>query len=652
MSAILGVFSSARTISDAEARRMLGAMDSRGAERTEIWRDDHCVLAVSRYEWELASQFSGPVLIASDDRYVVAADASVYYRRELVEALARDGIGGRQDSAAYLILAAWRAWGEECANRLDGDFAFIVWDRRERQAVCVRDFGGKRPLHYATPGGELVVASTIGGVLAHPRCPAEINLRCIAGTISGMHFSAGPETAYEAIRVLPHAHMLAWTPSRISVAVPYWEVPVGQQESPLPFEDAADHLRELLRVASRERMDSNGINSVWMSGGWDSTAVFGAAQLAAGTEGFQHRALPVSISYPEGDPGREDEWIQSVADQWNTPVEWIDIADIPFLENEEHRAAERDEPYAHLYANWNMALARGSRAVGSRIALDGNGGDQLFQNSDVLLADLFRRGHWLTLAREWPARQRGGAREFFSSVIKPNMGPRARAAASRLRGGQPLRDYMERPLPEWLSASAANAYSLVQHDRRFLARALPVSLGEREIDWQFRSLFISRAFGLLTGFALSQGVELRSPLSDRRVIEFALSRPWQERSSGAETKLLLRRSMKGLLPDEVLAPRTCRTGITSGYSHTGMCNHFPALLARTMEQPLLLEEYGIIDGRRLTAACERYPRTGNAFTRVNMYYTLQAELWLRAHVAGAEPHGLHAPAAVATQQLV
>src|SRR5690606_24043274 len=133
-------------------------------------------------------------------------------------------------------------------------------------------------------------------------------------------------------------------------------------------------------------------------------------------------------------------------------------------------------------------------------------------------ADLFRRGHWLTLAREWHARQRGGAREFFSSVIKPNMGPRARAAASRRRGGQPLRDYMELPLPECLSASAATPYPLVQHDRRFLARALPVSLGERESDCQSRRLFISRAFSLLTGFALSQGVELRSPRSERRVI--------------------------------------------------------------------------------------------------------------------------------------
>jgi asparagine synthase (glutamine-hydrolysing) len=634
VSAILGVFGSSSPLSDADVRRMLNAMEQRGRDHVEIWRDGDCVLAVSRYDWEMAGPFSGGVLIASDDRYVVAADASIYYRDELLAALRAAGVVPTRKSAAYLVLAAYRAWGEECGNRIDSDAAFIVWDRHERQAVCVRDFGGKRPLHYARLGRELVVASTIGGVLAHPRCPTDINLRCVAGTIAGMHFSAGPETAYEAIRVLPHAHLMAWSERRISEPVRYWSVPVGQPQSSLPFEDAADHLRELLRVASRERMDANGVNTVWMSGGWDSTSVFGAAQLAARSADFEHPTLPVSISYPEGDPGREDEWIQSVADHWNAPVHWIDIADIPFLEREQERAAERDEPYAHLYRNWNSALARTSRAAGSRIALDGNGGDQLFQNSDVFLADLFRQGQWLTLAREWPTRKRGGAREFFSTVIKPNMGPGMRRAAAFLRGGRPFRDYIERPLPAWLTREAASRYDIEEHDRQFLARPLPVTLAEREIDWQFTSLYISRAFSLLTGLALASGVELRSPLSDRRVIEFALSRPWWERSSGTETKRLLRRAMKDLLPADVLAPRPRRTGITAGYSHRWMSEVFPRLLARTMEQPLLLERFGLVDGRLLEAACRRYPRTGDSATRTNMFYTVQAELWLRAHLSG------------------
>src|SRR5690606_8178135 len=102
------------------------------------------------------------------------------------------------------------------------------------------------------------------------------------------------------------------------------------------------------------------------------------------------------------------------------------------------------------------------------------------------------------------------------------------------------------------------------------------------------------------------GVEVRSPLSDRRVIEFALSRPWWERSSGRETKRLLRRAMRGLLPDEVLAPRRHRTGVTGGYSHRWMVDVFPGMLEQTMRTPMLLEELGLIRSDELRRACAAY----------------------------------------------
>ncbi len=639
MSAILGVFGSPRPLPGESVRAMLGQMADRGVERVTLWRGEGVVLAVGRYEWELEDGFSGPDLIAEGEDAVVAADASIFYRDELRRALAARGVTPARDTPAHLILAAYRAWGDACADHLDGDFSFILWDRVRRRVLCVRDFGGKRPLHYAALGGELVVASTIGGVAAHPRCPDELNLPVIAATLGGMHFSAGPETCFSAIRVLPNAHRFTWAEGRLTGPLRYWEAPVNSPPSRLSFEDAAEELRERLATAVRERLIPGETNTVWLSGGWDSTAVFGAAGHVIRRDELDVDIRPVSITYPKGDPGREDEWIQAVADRWGVPVHWIDIADIPFLEREEERAERRDEPYAHLYERWNAALASGTRACGSRIALDGNGGDQLFQNSDIFLADLFRRGRWLRLAREWPARPRGGFRPFFSTVVQPNLTPWLHGVATRIRGGRRLRNYLERPIPSWIDPDFATRHNLEERDLEYVGRPLKTSHAMREIDWQFTSLFVSRAFGLITTFALRNGVEMRSPLSDRRVIDFALSRPWWERSSGKETKRLLRRAMQGLLPEEVLAPRPYRTGITGGYSHRWMVEVFPALLERTLRKPFILEELGIVRTEALRRACAEYPRRRDSATRVGLYYTLQAELWLRAREAGRESRG-------------
>jgi hypothetical protein len=123
------------------------------------------------------------------------------------------------------------------------------------------------------------------------------------------------------------------------------------------------------------------------------------------------------------------------------------------------------------------------------------------------------------------------------------------------------------------------------------------------------------------------------------VIEFALTRPREERSSGDETKKLLRASMRGLLPDSILAKRTKRTGVTGGYFARSMREHLPALVD-TLFQHSLLESAGVVDAIAFRRAASEYARGVQSNFSVGLYFTLQSELWLRSHVANGTSSAL------------
>jgi asparagine synthase (glutamine-hydrolysing) len=634
MSAILGVLrTEARPVATGLARRLLDRMPARGCDRSAVWSMDGAALAVGRYEWELHDDWSGEVLVLDEGDFVIAADASIYYSKELRERLVQADarIGGT--TASHLILAAYRAWGERCVEHLEGDYAFIVYDRGRRRVFCARDFGGKRPLYYADLGHTLVLASTMTAVVAHPDCPDDLNLIYLAET-AGALWGSAHETAYRAVSLLPAGWSLSWPPGARPLARQDWYPPSIESARSPGFETAAIQLRELLCRAVDERLAKTGPTAVMMSGGWDSTAVFGAGQRVIRGGGRSQRLHPVSISYPPGDAGREDELISAIAQQWQTPVQWLDIRDIPLLDRPAERAATRDDPYAQPFELWNRALARGSRTVGARVAFEGGGGDQVFQVSPVFLADLFRRGRWITLMREWRALRLRGFVDFFRWALKPTLPPLLLNAATLVRGGKRLHGAYERWMPPWLNRQLKPTLEARQRLHLPARQGCGCSAYETYVYLALGSL--PRANGILAGCALEEGVELRSPLYDRRVIEFAAPRPRWERASGGETKRLLRRSMQGLLPSSVLAPRPFRTGLTSDYFARETRRRLPELIGK-VSHAWTLAQLGVIEPEALARGCDQYARSWDADVAMALLHTLQVELWLRARLRHSGP---------------
>jgi asparagine synthase (glutamine-hydrolysing) len=631
----------AAAFDDGTIHRALASMHASAEDRVAIWRGAGATLAVARQPWELSPSMSGDALVVTDGELAIAADASIYSRNDLQEALARARIAATGSTASHLILAAYRAWGADCAAHLEGDFAFAIWDGAAKRVVAARDFSGKRTLYHSTVNGALIIASTAGGALALPGANASLNLAAIAETAAGL-WGGSAETCYESVRVLLAAQTLTREHGAPIRLAQHWSPPRASTRGSPPFEEAAIELRKLLTRAVTERLDTEGDTSIWLSGGWDSPAVFAAGANALDTSKASHKLLPISISYPEGDQGREDELIREIAARWNAPVHWLDIQNIPFFDHPAERAATRDEPFAHPFEMWHRSLARGTRATHSRIALEGVGGDQLFQVSEVFLSDLLRTGRLGELAREWKAKgmTNSGFRTFFRWAIQPNLPQPALVLASIVRGGRPLVGYLERALPPWIDQRFVREHALDRRDRAHAPRVTHRNRADRETAWYLSHPYFPRVFGVTSTFAREEGVEIRSPLYDRRVIEFALTRPREERSAGSETKRLLRASMRGLLPDSILQTRAKRTGETGGYFTRSMRQQLPALVDPVFEHSLLAQA-GVIDATLFRQAVAEYARGVQSNFAASLYFTLQAELWLRSHIVSGTSSALN-----------
>ena len=604
-----------RLLGESGISRMLAALSSRG-DRCEVRRSGESVLAVVRFEWELTDGFSGTAMIVNDGDLSVAADASVYYRKDLLHALAAAGVRPSGDTASHLIAAAYRAWGASCTQYIEGDYAFVVHDHTNRRTFAARDFMGRRPLYYAEIDGALLVSSTVSALVAHPECSTDWDDVALAELV-GVSLAGHARTPYRAVCAVPPATSLereALGPARTRQ---FWQIEVNDAGEGESFESASERLGELLGNAIVERRAMVGPTTIWLSGGYDSPVMFGVGNASLDRLGVD-RLAPVSFSYPVGDPGREDELIADIAGFWSARPTWLSIDDVPLLADAAAHARQSDVPFQHAFENWLRALLGATARNGSRIALYGDGGDQLFAVSTVFLRDLFGDLRWRELRREWRAFGGDGVRALWNAIARPVL-------SERVHG----RKRPQIAFPAWLSADFIDRHALDQ--RQADAEAMLASGGGEAAAETRRSLGNPTVPRVLSGFSalgLEHGVELRAPLLDRRIVEFALRRPRHERASSGAVKHLLRRTARDLLPSSVLAPRKAKTGVLTDYFARSFRADPNELVSDVFSQSILAER-GIVDGAAMQQAWREY-KTRGVGSGGHLFVAFQTELWLNA----------------------
>ncbi|MBX5475098.1 MAG: asparagine synthase (glutamine-hydrolyzing), partial [Thermoleophilia bacterium] len=565
-----------------------------------------CVLGHRRLAILDLSSAGHQPMSTPDGRYWITYNGEVYNYVEIAAELERLGHRFATRCDTEVLLRAYAHWGRECLPRLNGMFAFAIWDARERRLLCARDRLGVKPFYYAVRDRRFRFASEPKALLVDgslPRRPNEARVRELLAFGLADHTE---ETLFEGLLQLPPGTWLEVGDGRVGRPRVWWR--------PQPAREDAD-LGALLADAVRLRLRSDVPVGTCLSGGLDSSSVVvlaSALRRAAGADpplSFTARCLDPALDeggYVEAvvrrSSARNHTVVPSAADAlaWTDWVVW-----------------QMDEPFHAASVVGQAKVMELARAHGVTVLLDGQGGDEAFAGYHDLYPAFFwtlaRRGRLGAVAAELAARERLHGVGVPASLLQVAK----LLAPARLRG---------RTVPTWL-----------RPERRPARRPLPG-----------RSLGAQQRFGLAVSplpaylhhedrNSMSFSLEARVPLLDYRVVELALRTPPERLIRDGYAKWALREALRAELPEEV-AGRASKQGFTvedAAWLRDGLGSR---LVAELGSPDALVAEY--LDGARLVAAVERAAEGGGGADALWRAFTL--ERWLRVYV---EPERLRPPPA-------
>ncbi len=629
MSGIAGVLHlDGKPADAAELQRMLAAIAHRGPDGSAVWRSRNAGLAHATLR--ALPEASGEQMPLIRDELAITADVRLDNRDELLEALRPVG---RTVSDAELILLAYRAWNEDCATRLLGDFAFALWDDRRSVLFCARDHFGTKPFYYHAAGGRFAFASEIKGLFALPDMPRRVNDRAVADYL----VSIVPDTQttlYTGISRLPPHHCL--TVGREDIRVrSYWEL----RPARIDGIDAPERFRELFTASVRNRMRSAGPVGAMLSGGLDSSAIACVAGPIIGRRSKQ-RLPTFSLVFDNSPVRSERPFIDAVLAQgWFDPV-FIESDGYAPFDGFERILAEQEGVFLAPGLAGTRRLYRAAAAKGVNVLLNGHGGDEVVSHGYGRLHELARGNHWLGLWRQ----ARGLAALYdettwgiFAAYVN-RYGPgrqirsRARAVARRALGH--LRGAGRQVLagPAWrrfVNPSLIERTDLADrwtdHQRSWTAAMLEERTRQA---WTLSSGLQAHAFEVLDRAAAAAGVEPRYPFWDKRLVEFCLALPGEEKLDDGWPRLVLRRAMEGILPAEVQWRRDKLDFVP--HIVRGMLAHHRDLI----EEVLIRDMDGVGAYADLPAVAEAYGRIVENSVRAAgsdvqaVWRTVALSLWL------------------------
>ena len=563
MCGIAGMVDFARDVRTLRAvtEAMTETMAPRGPDAVGVWDDEHVALGHRRLA---VIDIEGGVqpMVAEREGAVVAAltfSGEIYNFRELRAELETRGHRFRTRSDTEVVLVSYLEWGPQCADRLNGMFAFAVWDAVRDELVLVRDRMGVKPLYFAPTGDGVLFGSEPKAILAHPDFDPVVDADGLRQLLSRLKVpGSSPWRGMHEVRP-------GWivTASRAGVRQQcYWRLEARDHTDDIPT--TVRTVRELLDDIVGRQLVSDVPLCTLLSGGLDSSALTALAAgklLDAGEDPVRTFSVDFTgqaeaLAAAEWSRRHDTPYVHEVAERVGSVHTDIVLASSQLLEPEARRAVVRARDLPLGGGDFDTSLYLLFRAIRERstVALSGESADEVFggyawfHSPRVLTNDTF----------PWMARRQGA-------------------------GWLPLlrRDVVgELDLAAFVADQYASARAEVPH----VAGASEVERKMREVCYLALTRFVTTLLDRKDRMSMANGLEVRVPFCDHRLVEYVFNTPWAMKTFDGREKSLLRAATADLLPASVLERRK------SPYPTTRDPDYGPALRAE------LRASAGALDG--------------------------------------------------------
>ncbi len=553
MSGIAGIIHfDGRPVEPGLIEGMTSAMGYRGPDGIAHWRDGSVALGQCMLRTTPESLEETQPLANEDASLVLVMDGRVDNWEELRRELLARGAVLRDRSDAELVLRAFESWGPDCLEHIDGDFALAIWNARTRELFCARDRIGNKPFYYHWNGRSFAFASDLHPILALPWVEHAPNEGMIADFLAA-EWHARDETVWESIRRLVQAHRMTVNGASLRTEC-YWQPDLWQTLPLRTDRDYIEHYRELLFDTVRRMSRTHRPLAFEVSGGLDSSAVIGVAEHLRRASRLPAPSIAgYTLGFSSGDgDAYEVEYACSVGEHLGIPIQEVPPSSLPLSWHAEYARTFRDIP-GYPHDTMCMGLRQTAANHGSRAVMSGQGGDEWTQGCREYYAEELSQGHWRNLldcfrtdAAASGVMQAGWwfVRHGVAPLLPAGGQDVLRRLSYAVRGTGPSERY-------WLSPAM---HARIVRRRRLdpsHARTRVRSVVQRrlldELDAGIRALMdkTERLYA-------QAGIELRSPLNDHRMIQFAFSTPERLRLRGNTSKFIHVQSLHDILPQSVL----------------------------------------------------------------------------------------------------
>jgi asparagine synthase (glutamine-hydrolysing) len=588
--------------------KMTETLELRGPDASGTWISRHCAFGHRRLSVmdpaNGAQPMIRPVKAADNHDCVLVYNGELYNAPELKKELEGLGYRFRTTCDTEVLLLSYVEWGPECVEKLNGIFAFAIWQTDEEKLFMARDRLGVKPLFYRREEGRLMFGSEPKAILAHPDVPAEIDAEGLAEL-----FVIGPARTpghgiWRNFHELKAGHCIQYDRNGMRTSA-YWQLESAEHE-----EDearTAEKVGDLLADTVERQLVSDVPICTLLSGGLDSSALTAlAVNYYRNTN--QGNVHTFSVDYVDNDkhfhahefqPNSDAPWIARMTQHLSTVHHPIQFDTPELVKALEAAVLAKDTPGmadidASLYLFCREIKKEATVAISGEAADEIFGGYPWFHREEALMAETF----------PW-------------------------SLATGLRAGLLSTELKEQLRPhEYLADRYSDAIAEV-----------PQLPGEDEARRRMRRMsylnitrFMPTLLDRKDRMSMAVGLEVRVPFCDHRLVEYVWNIPWEIKTAGNREKGILRKSLEGVLPEDVLYRKK------SPYPKTHNPNYLTAVRAQLLERlddpncPLLplVNETKIRNLAAASDASSHLPWFGQLMSGPQLFaYLLQMDFWLR-----------------------